>query len=375
MSSIAEVFCDDQKPCHLQMLKASAQASKTRIDTRINRIGSMPSCMPYRRAIISRNITVLVRRTARATHQHCRSFSSVGFVGLGQMGLPMAKNLVKTIPVVAYDTNPAACDEASKNGISIVDSVGAVGSRNCDVLITMLPGDKAFDQVMTEWQELFDKKRYIVNTSTVAPSTSKKWAKAYREKGHAVLDAPVSGGIVGASKGTLSFMVGCEDKEDLKIVEPYLTSMGQRVILCGAPGAGSATKLCNNLALAAQMVGICEALSLGEKLGIDPAVLSNVMNTSTAKCWSSEVNNPHEDVAKNMPHSPPAANNYRGGFSSSLMLKDLKLALQAAQEEDIALPLTSTTKELYHLVSKHGLGDCDFGVMLRFLSPRPRELE
>lgn len=297
-----------------------------------------------------------------------RKFSSLGFVGLGRMGLPMAKNLVQSTAVVAFDSNPIACDDASESGIDIVDSLAAVAASDSQVLICMLPGDQAFNEVMTEWQGSFDTKRYVVNCSTVSPSTSKRWAEIFRtDGGHAVLDAPVSGGTTGASNGTLSFMVGCEDENDLKAVQLYLDVMGQRTICCGKPGAGSATKLCNNLALAAQMVGISEALNLGESLGIDPIVLSNVMNTSTAKCWSCEVNNPHPTVAQSLSHSPPASNDYQGGFATNLMLKDLKLALQAAAEEDISLPLTATTKDLYHLVQKHGHGEFDFGVVLQFL--------
>lgn len=115
------------------------------------------------------------------------------------------------------------------------------------------------------------------------------------------------------------------------------------------------------------MAGICEALNLGEKLGVDPVVLASVMNSSTAKCWSSEVNNPHPAVAASMENRPPASNDYVGGFATNLMLKDLNLALQAAQEEHLALPLTSTAKDLYHLAQLYGLGDRDFGVLLSFL--------
>lgn len=120
------------------------------------------------------------------------------------------------------------------------------------------------------------------------------------------------------------------------------------------------------------MVGICEALSLGEKLGVDPIVLSSVMNSSTAKCWSSEVNNPHPTVAASMQNCPPAANDYVGGFATNLMWKDLKLALQAAEEENCVLPVTSTTKDLYHLAQIHGLGDRDFGVLLAFLQGKAK---
>mmetsp|Transcript_6151 Transcript_6151/g.12328 ORF Transcript_6151/g.12328 Transcript_6151/m.12328 type:complete len:343 (+) Transcript_6151:86-1114(+) len=319
-------------------------------------------------ALSSSLVATVMRRTFASS-----SNAVVGFVGLGRMGLPMAKNLAKSTSsvVVAYDTNPTACAEATASNIQILDSVRAVGERQCDVLISMLPGDPAFDAVMTEWQEVFataDTAQTILNCSTVSPSTSKKWQETYHlVGGHTVIDAPVSGGVKGATDGTLTFMVGCQRMEDLDKVRPYLDVMGKQTFHCGPPGTGSATKLCNNLALATQMVGICEALSLGEELGVDPVVLASVMNTSTAKCWSSEVNNPHPSVAESMVNKPPAANGYVGGFATNLMLKDLTLALQAAREEKVTLPLTSTTKDLYHLCSIHGLGERDFGVIHSFL--------
>lgn len=200
----------------------------------------------------------------------------VGFVGLGQMGMPMAKNLARETSVIAFDTSPAARREASQGGMQIVDSVEEVGTSHCDVLVTMLPGDAAFDHVMARWQDTClkntsgdnDKKQqYIINCSTVSPSTSKVWEASCRALGHVVVDAPVSGGVKGATDGTLTFMAGCDSQEDLAKVQPFLDIMGKRTIHCGKPGTGSATKLCNNLALAAQMVGVCEALNLGEKLG------------------------------------------------------------------------------------------------------------
>ena len=174
--------------------------------------------------------------------------SSVGFVGLGRMGLPMAKNLAQSTSVVAFDTNLIACQEAADSGIRIVDSVRAVATESSgDVLITMLPGDQAFQQVMTEWQEslsLTDSSKCILNCSTVSPSTSKTWESIYRSEGHTVIDAPVSGGVKGATDGTLTFMVGCESEQDLEKAQPYLDVMGKRTVRCGKPGAGSATKLC-----------------------------------------------------------------------------------------------------------------------------------
>ena len=186
----------------------------------------------------------------------------------------------------------------------------------------------------------------------------------------------MSGGVKGATDATLTFMVGADHVEEgspFETVRPLLEIMGSRVVLCGKPGTGAATKLCNNLALAAQMIGICEAFNLGEALGVDPVVLSDVMNTSTAKSWSTNVQNPHPAAAANIHEttggevSPPASRDYQGGFGTRLMLKDLGLAVSAGQAEGVALPLGSTAKELYRLADSHGHGDKDFGVMLQFL--------
>ena len=205
-----------------------------------------------------RSGAVLASRTAAkspfgsTTGMARRNFgsSSVGFVGLGRMGLPMAKNLAKLTSVVAFDSNPAACQEATKSGIHMVDSVRAVGEESTSgVLIAMLPGDQAFDSVMTEWKDSLKKKVSVLNCSTISPMTSKAWEATFRAQGHAVIDAPVSGGVKGATDGTLTFMVGCNAKEDLEKVQPYLDVMGKRTVYCGKPGAGSATKLCVRIRL------------------------------------------------------------------------------------------------------------------------------
>jgi len=304
-----------------------------------------------------------------------------GFIGLGNMGFPMASNLRKqTVPLVVFDTNPETCRVARENGMVIASKPEEIITRNffnktksgCSLIFTMLPGCNAIHATMNQLFQVASTdvqdvhcRRVFVDCSTVSPSTSKAWHKKWIEKGHDMLDAPVSGGVKGATDATLTFMVGSEESRGWQVAKPYLDFMGSRIVFCGGPGAGSATKLCNNLALASQMIGICEAMNLGEALGVDPIVLSDVMNTATAKCWSSEVNNPHPKVAAK--RSSPAANEYKGGFGSKLMLKDLGLAVQSANEVGVSLPITSQAKELYRLIDAHGLGDKDFGVMLQFL--------
>lgn len=308
------------------------------------------------------------------------STAKVGFIGLGNMGLPMAVNLAKDHKVVAFDTNAEACAKAASSEIEIASSTAEIGSsQDCKVIFTMLPGCKAVDGVMQELKEsvmLSDSSspRVLVDCSTVSPSTSRRWHETWALSGHIMVDAPVSGGVKGATDAALTFMVGYDHNSAMERVEPLLHSMGKRVMACGGAGTGSASKLCNNLALAAQMIGICEAMNLGEALKVDPVVLADVMNQSTAKCWSCEVNNPHPSVAMVMtnPHGvgPPASRDYEGGFHTSLMLKDLGLALEAAQDAGINMPLTDKAKHLYELASKEGFADKDFGVMLQYLKQK-----
>ncbi|CAB9525942.1 hydroxyisobutyrate dehydrogenase, mitochondrial [Seminavis robusta] len=298
--------------------------------------------------------------------------SSVGFIGLGNMGLPMSINLATAndskMDVIAFDANPTALNLAKEAGMRTASSVEEIGASNCSVIITMLPGCQAVDAVTPMLLESCDPNAstLFVDCSTVHPSTSRRWNEELKEKGHTRMDAPVSGGVKGATDGTLTFMVGCDDPATLQHAQPLLDIMGQRSIHCGTAGAGSATKLCNNLALAAQMLGICEAMNLGESLGVDPIVLAQVMNTSTAKSWSCEVNNPHPVVATDR-GTGAAANRYEGGFGSKLMQKDLSLAVSAGADAGVALPVGVLSKELYHMATLHGLGDKDFGVMLQFL--------
>lgn len=237
-------------------------------------------------------------------------------------------------------------------------------------VITMLPGDAAVHSVMSVLSSNAPPSTTFIDCSTVSPATSRQWYDTLAEKNCLFVDAPVSGGVKGAADATLTFMVG-SDSETLAenwMVHSVLSYMGSRIIPCGGPGSGAAVKLCNNLALAAQMVGICEAMNLGEALGVDPTVLASVMNTSTAKSWSCEVNNPHPEVA--VATGSPASKNYTGGFGTKLMLKDLNLAVSAGKEAKVALPIGAAVSELYRLADLRGLGEKDFGVILQLLRGR-----
>lgn len=301
---------------------------------------------------------------SRALRKMSSVSRKIGFVGLGNMGLPMCLNLIKkNKEVIVYDLNNDAVQTAEIAGADPASTLDTV-AKECSIIITMLPGCEAVNSVMEIIVDSLGESSLLIDCSTVSPTTSRHWNHEATKRGHSLIDAPVSGGVKGAEAGSLTFMVGCEsDTDAFDVAEPVLKMMGQRVIPCGGPGTGAATKLCNNLALAAQMVGICEAMNLGESLGVDPQNLADVMNGSTAKCWSCEVNNPHPEVGG----VRPATNDYEGGFASDLMLKDLGLAVHAGNDAGVSLPVGVHTREIYRLASLRGLGDKDFGVILQFL--------
>jgi len=320
-----------------------------------------------------------------------RSPLNVAFVGLGNMGLQMAINLAKandddlpSMHFTVYDLRESNVSRFFQHAeISEGDSLlsasdlASVGEANPDFVITSLPTCEASEAVVGEIVQSLPKPTsqndegkgcIFIDTSTISPNVSKKLHHLVTSASphHDYVDAPVSGGVKGATDATLTFMVGCSSPETLSTTQPLLKRMGTKLIPCGGPGSGSAVKLCNNAALAAQMLGICEAMNLGDALGVDPTVLAGVMNVSTAKCWSSEVNNPHPAAAKEI-GSGASANGYEGGFGAALMLKDLNLAVGAGEEEGLALPVAGLTRDLYRMANLHGYGRKDFGVLLQFL--------
>jgi 3-hydroxyisobutyrate dehydrogenase len=185
-----------------------------------------------------------------------------------------------------------------------------------------------------------------------------------KSKNYVFVDAPVSGGVNGAKQGTLTFMVGSRDKTDFERSKQLLQTMGKNIVHCGGPGTGEVAKICNNLVLAISMIGVSEAMNLGVKLGMDRNVLAGIMNSSTARCWSSDSYNPAPGVA---PPTVPSSNDYEGGFGSSLMLKDLGLAGDAARDAGTPIPLGNAAQSLYQTMVVNGLGKKDFSVVYRFL--------
>ncbi|ERT02493.1 3-hydroxyisobutyrate dehydrogenase [Sporothrix schenckii 1099-18] len=325
-------------------------------------------------------------RLAHPTAAARRLFSSsparlekYGFIGLGQMGYQMAKNLQNKLTpadtVRLFDINKAAvqklASEVSATGaaVEVVSSV-ADAAKSADYVVTVLPEPV---HVKGVYKEILagglapastpSKKPVFVDCSTIDPSTSRAVAATVQDAGGDFVDAPMSGGVVGATAGTLTFMLG-SPQHLVPAVEPLLLHMGRRVLLCGDQGAGLSAKLANNYLLAINNIGTAEAMHLGVQWGLDPKVLASVINVSTGKCWPSEVNNP---VAGVVP-TAPANRDYAGGFGISLMKKDLKLAIAAAEEAGAKLALADSARGLYEAAEQdESCKGRDFSVVYRYL--------
>jgi 3-hydroxyisobutyrate dehydrogenase len=260
----------------------------------------------------------------------------IGFIGLGNMGAPMAANLVKAgHDVTGFDT------AARPEGLRMA-ATAAETAQSRDIVITMLPNSAIVKAVMDQIIPVMAKGAILCDCSTVEVETAWfVWEKT-RAAGLFAADAPVSGGIGRASAGTLTFMVGAEDSTFSKL-EPVLAQMGQRIVHCGAAGAGQAAKICNNMILGVTMLATCEAFGLADKLGLDRQKMFNVVSTSSGSSWSMNTYCPAPGVG---PQSP-ADNGYRPGFAAELMLKDLSLAQAAAEASDADNPMGALAHDLY----------------------------
>ncbi|KAF3086156.1 hypothetical protein TWF569_009423 [Orbilia oligospora] len=303
--------------------------------------------------------------------------ASWGFVGLGQMGYPMAKNLLANIPttdsITIYDINKSATGQfveetksaGSGASVTIASSLQDV-SRASDTIITMLPQPKHVQVVYGEFiAGGLDKSnpQLFIDCSTIDVKTSLEVGSSIRALGHDFVDAPVSGGVVGATAATLTFMLGASDSA-LGKAQPILEKMGKRVIHMGDPGTGIVGKLANNYLLAMNNLATAEAMNFGIRLGLDAKKLASLINCSTGKCWPSEVNNPVPDVIE----GAPSSRGYQGGFGVSLMAKDLKLAIAAADLSGAKLILAEPARKLYEDAEAHD--DCkgkDFSVVYKYL--------
>ena len=281
----------------------------------------------------------------------------IGFIGLGNMGLPMAKNISKAgIEVNAFDLSEEALIHAENLGMSIKqDSKGVL--EDIDALITMLPNGSSVEKIFLEDNllEVINKRTLIIESSTISPGISKKISTIAKNHGISMLDAPVSGGVKGAELGNLTFIVG-GSQADLEKGLSLFKIMGDKIFYAGESGSGQIAKLCNNMLLAVHMCGTAETLALGVNNGLDPVVLSEIMKNSSGGNWSLEKYNPYPGVME----TAPASENYSGGFLNSLMLKDLKLASELALGSKSTTPMGKLAMQLYEEMMDDGFGTLDF---------------
>lgn len=294
--------------------------------------------------------------------------TTVAFVGLGNMGGPMAINLAKAGNTVhAFDLVAAALAQVAEHGVRPVASAQAAAA-DADVFVSMLPASKHVESlylaVDASGECLLDriaKSTLIIDCSTISPQSARKVAAAAKDRGLTMIDAPVSGGTAGAVNGTLTFIVGGE-ADALERARPLLEKMGANIFHAGASGAGQVAKVCNNMLLAIHMAGTAEALALGVSNGLDPKVLSEIMKRSSGGNWSLNVYNPFPGVMEGV----PASRGYQGGFLVDLMIKDLGLAMDAADAVDASTPMGSLARNLYRLLrSQHDAGRLDFSSIQR----------
>lgn len=287
----------------------------------------------------------------------------IAFVGLGNMGRPMARNLrAAGVDVVGFDVSPEARAKAAEDGLPLAASAHDA-ARGADVVVSMLPAGAHVEALHLGDGGLFARLArgaLAIDCSTVAPSTARRLAAAARERGIGCVDAPVSGGTAGAAAATLTFMVG-GTTADAERARPVLEKMGKNVLFAGEAGAGQATKICNNMLLAIQMIGTAEALALGMANGLDPKVLSEIMKQSSGGNWVLEKYNPIPGVMA----TAPASSGYAPGFGVDLMLKDLGLAQDAAVSSRAAIPLGGVARSLYAAHSLAGHGALDFSSIAR----------
>ena len=287
----------------------------------------------------------------------------IAFIGLGNMGGPMAANLAKAGHAVkAFDLSAQACQAAREQGVEVAASV-AEAVAGAGTVISMLPASRHVESLYLGDAGVLAQLAagaLVIDCSTIAPASAQKVAQAAVERGIRMIDAPVSGGTAGAAAGTLTFIVG-GPAESLELARPALQAMGRNIFHMGDAGAGQVAKLCNNMALAVIMGVTAEAIALGAAHGLDPKVLSQMMAVSTGRSWATEVCNPWPGVLENA----PASRGYSGGFGNDLMLKDLGLAVEAAIGSGATIPLGELARNLYAMNRHQGRGGLDFSSVVK----------
>ncbi|RDI42660.1 3-hydroxyisobutyrate dehydrogenase [Nocardia mexicana] len=291
----------------------------------------------------------------------------VAFLGLGHMGGPMAANLVKAgYEVLAFDPVPAAQEQARTDGATVVDT-GAAAAAEAEIVITMLPNGRIVLDAYPDLLAAAKPGTLFIDCSTIDVGDAKQAAELAVAAGHRALDAPVSGGVAGAAAGTLTFMVGGE-AEDFAAAQPLLDVMGGKVVHCGGAGVGQAAKVCNNMMLGISMIGLSEAIVLGEKLGLTHEKFFDVVSTASGQCWALTTYCP---VPGPVPTSP-ANNDYRPGFATALMTKDLGLAANALRDNGVDGQIGMLAAELYSRFNQ-AEADKDFSAIVTDIRKRSGE--
>ena len=288
----------------------------------------------------------------------------IGFLGLGNMGGPMAHNLLKAgHQLTVFDLSQAAVANLVEAGASAAPSIAALAGGDVELIITMLPAAQHVKGVYLGEDGLLAHvapEVRLIDSSTIDPMSAREVAAAALANGNSMIDAPVSGGTGGATAGTLTFMVGGE-QADFDIALPILQAMGKNIVHCGPSGNGQVAKVANNMLLGISMIGAAEAMNLGVSLGMDPKVLAGIINTSSGRCWSTDTYNPYPGVLENA----PASRGYTGGFGTDLMLKDLGLATEAAKQARQPVVLGALAQQLYQTFSGQGNGGLDFSAIIK----------
>ncbi|PIK62155.1 putative 3-hydroxyisobutyrate dehydrogenase, mitochondrial-like [Apostichopus japonicus] len=293
------------------------------------------------------------------------SRSAVGFIGLGNMGGYMAKNLLQNgYPIVVNDVYPEATAEIHELGGEVVETPAEVAEK-VDRIVTMLPSSPNVLEVYNGPNGILGKVKkgcLLIDSSTIDPYVSQEVAALAEKHGATFMDAPVSGGVKAAKEASLTFMVGGKS-EEFKAAEELLRHMGKNIVHTGPVGTGQTAKICNNMMLAISMIGVSESMNLGMRLGLDAKILAGILNTSSGRSWASEVYNPVPGVLEGVPSS----NNYKGGFATALMTKDLGLAQNAATTTKSPIPMGSLAHQLYRILCNKGYAMKDFSSVYEYL--------
>jgi 3-hydroxyisobutyrate dehydrogenase len=291
--------------------------------------------------------------------------TTIGFIGLGNMGGPMAANLVKAgHDVRGFDLSPDGVKQFVEAGGKAADSAGAA-AKDADVVVTMLPAGKHVREVYTGDGGLISVCKpgtALIDSSTIDVATAREVIAAAESAGHHMVDAPVSGGTTGAAAGTLTFMCGGTDKAFMA-AKPFLDVMGKNIVHAGGAGNGQAAKVCNNMLLAISMIGTCEAFNMAEKLGLSAQQFFDISSTASGQCWSMTTYCP----APGPVATSPANNDYKPGFAAAMMIKDLSLAANAAKSSGANTPMGQRALELYQEFIDAGGADSDFSGIINHL--------